>query len=180
MSDVQVAPTEAVLPVKLPKFTIILGGDHAQELADALAKEHGDRTCVELHFLGKNLCSAYLGRDEVEDTELVHPGLFVEQLARDMEQFLRDNLGDDYASTGFINNYDSGEHSDGDDYIFVDATIHDIDPLVRRFGKDEVVVIFTGPLSLIKLDDVPTKLVWLAMPSIEERMAQLRRELGTL
>lgn len=162
-------------PLKMPKFVLLVGGIHTVELQEQLCAIDPTRCGVNLHFLGLEIARAYTSNEELERKDLLVPGVFVEDFDHTLEMMMKNQLGLDYAAVGFINNYDAGQHGDDVDYIFPDATPDDVRPFVERFSDENVLVIYTGKLAE---SGIAKQNVWLPMPSLAERMALLRRELG--
>lgn len=168
--------TLAQPPIKLRRYTLLLGNVGRDELAIALA-ESPNSLPIQLHIHGVQIACDWLG-NELPAWELCKKielkcGLTIQDFTEALDGKLTSLLGDDYAARGFIN---SSSDDEDEEYIIADATLADVKCFIAEYGEDEVLVIETGPMQKASCKHC----VWLPSPELSERLKLLRRELGTL
>ena len=176
-------------PINLPELTFLLGPNDPQKHALAHALRDRDpelflcdletpirEATSQLFFDGDFFNSGDLTKPESRSAKLLNTNETVQDWLTRFEALLRLEFGTDILGQLLAKRLDD----EGTFQIFDRVLVTDVtNPAdIRPFGglkHSELLVIHTGPLTTPLVPDIRT--VWLAVPELELRLAQLEREL---
>lgn len=182
------------MTLKLPRFTFLCGpkGLHQKELSITLCEQ--DEALQFLDFEEPLRCATMelffggfqnnrdLTKDEERRADL--PNIPQMPVTRNvawfltfLEERLRSHISDDIlARIAYARWKEDGGATIFDRFIYRDCSnVHDVDYIANLEGPTNCQIIHLGPMESWQTA-VPQ--LWLPMPSLSERMAMLKRELG--
>lgn len=174
-------------PLPLPRFTFLFGHpDQGQyPLAAAIASQSLDLAVLDLeeplrdaaHVVAFNGTDPDVSFDKNEDRQLPMMGeITIEGWMEKLDSMHIDLFGLDWQAQFALKNIErEGLFDVYDRFLFRDAeNMADVNFFRNKFGSDNCLILFCGPLPA-KLEGL--RFLWLSTPSLENRMAQLRKEL---
>lgn len=174
-------------PLPLPKFTFLFGHPDQGQLPLAAAIQSQSLDLAVLDFeeplrdsavlIGFNGFPPEISFDKNEDRQMpLHGSVTFEGWMEKLDSMNLDLFGEDWQAQFALKYMEQeGTLDMCDRVLFRDAErMADVNFFRNKFGSDNCLVVFCGALPA-KIAGL--KYVWLSAPSLENRMAQLRKEL---